>query len=287
MLRKHYKNIGVKMRFGIQLVFLFVLLASPELVIAATSTSYQIDPSGTDGVFHVSTSTSYKLEGAIEPITGLSTSTNYRLESGSSFPGLCGDGFIDPSEDCEGSNLNSRTCITQGFTGGSLSCSSACTFNTSSCTSGSTGGGGGGGGGGIALSSPTFDNVFMKKSFTYKSELLFYGYKPSDARDVYFNGSTSGVSYPTVNKWSKKSALKMGKNTIVIYAANVSLQSSPSNYTITRRLIGDINLDGKVNDYDFSLLANHWSWSWPEGDFNEDGRIDDYDLSMLVAYWAD
>jgi hypothetical protein len=45
----------------------------------------------------------------------------------------CGDGAVDPGEQCDGGNLNGATCQTQGFNAGSLSCNTNCTFNTSSC----------------------------------------------------------------------------------------------------------------------------------------------------------
>ena len=49
----------------------------------------------------------------------------------------CGDNLVQTAngEQCDGTNLNSKTCMTQGFTGGALSCLSSCTFNTSACTS--------------------------------------------------------------------------------------------------------------------------------------------------------
>jgi hypothetical protein len=56
----------------------------------------------------------------------------------------CGDSVIETGEDCDTLNLNNKTCSTQGFTGGTLSCTAACAFNTSSCTVSSGGGGGGG-----------------------------------------------------------------------------------------------------------------------------------------------
>lgn len=48
----------------------------------------------------------------------------------------CGDGAqtVDPGEQCDGSNLDGQSCVSLGFDGGSLSCTSSCTFNTSSCT---------------------------------------------------------------------------------------------------------------------------------------------------------
>jgi hypothetical protein len=48
----------------------------------------------------------------------------------------CGDGLIQGGsfgETCEGSNLDSKTCVTQGFSGGNLLCNSDCAFNTSQC----------------------------------------------------------------------------------------------------------------------------------------------------------
>lgn len=45
----------------------------------------------------------------------------------------CGDGIIQLGEDCDGANLNSHTCITEGFLSGSISCTPSCTLNTSSC----------------------------------------------------------------------------------------------------------------------------------------------------------
>nr|MBA4405106.1 hypothetical protein [Nanoarchaeum sp.] len=46
----------------------------------------------------------------------------------------CGNGAIDSGEQCDGSNLNGQTCISQDFGGGSLSCTNLCVFNTSLCT---------------------------------------------------------------------------------------------------------------------------------------------------------
>jgi hypothetical protein len=58
----------------------------------------------------------------------------------------CGDGVIDVGEDCDLTNLNGKSCSTQGFSSGTLSCTASCTLNTSACTVLSAGGSGGGGG---------------------------------------------------------------------------------------------------------------------------------------------
>lgn len=59
----------------------------------------------------------------------------------------CGDTFIGDGEQCDGINLGGSSCTALGFTGGSLSCSPTCSFNTSMCTATSPGGSSGGGGG--------------------------------------------------------------------------------------------------------------------------------------------
>jgi hypothetical protein len=45
----------------------------------------------------------------------------------------CGDGVIDPGEQCEGANLNGATCGSIGYTGGALGCAPGCRFDTSGC----------------------------------------------------------------------------------------------------------------------------------------------------------
>jgi hypothetical protein len=48
----------------------------------------------------------------------------------------CGDGTIDAGEQCDTGNLGGNDCTTigMGFTGGTLGCTSSCTFDTSGCT---------------------------------------------------------------------------------------------------------------------------------------------------------
>ncbi|MFH1823167.1 MAG: fibronectin type III domain-containing protein [archaeon] len=69
----------------------------------------------------------------------------------------CGDGVVDPDEQCDGTNFAGQTCSDFGDTNGELSCTQACMVDTSGCYTpeepepprgGSSGGGGGGGSGG-------------------------------------------------------------------------------------------------------------------------------------------
>jgi hypothetical protein len=46
---------------------------------------------------------------------------------------ICGDGIVEGPEDCEGEDLNGRTCQLLGFGGGDLSCDIACSFDTKNC----------------------------------------------------------------------------------------------------------------------------------------------------------
>ena len=45
----------------------------------------------------------------------------------------CGNGELDAGEECDPSVTLTETCADQGFVGGTLSCTSSCTFNTSQC----------------------------------------------------------------------------------------------------------------------------------------------------------
>jgi hypothetical protein len=57
---------------------------------------------------------------------------------------VCGDGVVGPTESCDGSSLAGETCMSQGFTGGTLGCAidcndfdvAGCTNNNSSCGNG-------------------------------------------------------------------------------------------------------------------------------------------------------
>lgn len=72
------------------------------------------------------------------------TTTALTVELVATVPG-CGDGIIVGGEQCDTANFGGSSCASLGFAGGTLSCTLACTINTSACTSGIFGGGGGGG----------------------------------------------------------------------------------------------------------------------------------------------
>lgn len=52
------------------------------------------------------------------------------------FGARCGNGIIEPGEECDGPNLDEQTCVTAtmgAFTAGMLSCTSSCRLDLSGC----------------------------------------------------------------------------------------------------------------------------------------------------------
>ena len=49
-------------------------------------------------------------------------------------PAKCGNGKLEPGEDCDGAQLDNMSCKAFGHTGGTLGCSSSCKYDTLACT---------------------------------------------------------------------------------------------------------------------------------------------------------
>jgi len=262
------------------------LLAAPSASLAITSTSYEIIDGGTTGYGqHTATSTSYELVGSLDPMVGHGTSTSYQLNSGSTLhASYCGDGEMNGSESCDGSDLNSQTCVSQGYDSGTLTCSSSCTFVTSNCSNDGGGGGGGGGGGATTLpSEPTIDDYSDTVS---TSTITLTGDRGTNV-SVYVNDTTTYTTYPTSTTWKAVVPLEIGENAVIVYAKNAKGASDTIELTITRLSggNGDATGDGVVDDYDLSILAYYWGTANSQADYNGDGIVDDYDLSIMAAYW--
>ncbi len=74
----------------------------------------------------------------------ISSDSNYYIVQGLKHSGIkevgyCGDGILQDNEQCEGSNLNGKSCQDLGYSGGTLQCSN-CRFDTSGCYRSSGGG---------------------------------------------------------------------------------------------------------------------------------------------------
>lgn len=48
-------------------------------------------------------------------------------------PMLCGNGIVDPPEECDEQDFNGRDCMTMGFESGTLACTDQCKLDTSMC----------------------------------------------------------------------------------------------------------------------------------------------------------
>jgi prepilin-type processing-associated H-X9-DG protein/prepilin-type N-terminal cleavage/methylation domain-containing protein len=84
------------------------------------------------------------------------------------------------------------------------------------------------------------------------------------------------------------------QNTSGSYGIGYAAASDPGNpaglssgkIEIAYTLLGDANLDGKVNGTDFQLMATHFNLSvsngWDEGDFNNDGFVNGADFVLLA-----
>jgi hypothetical protein len=277
------------------LLVALAVIAMPMSVGAVSSTSYQIIPEqgfqapAADGYANeddMLNSTSYQLQGSIEPYSDNPTSTSYQEEVGGAFQFYCGDGFRDSSETCDGADLNSATCASQGFDSGTLSCSSACAYVTTSCSSaGSGGGGGGGGGGGTDPDEPEVSDEIAGLEFTYSTSFLLYGTMDTDTDTLEVNEESDDVDLVDDDSWSVTVSLSYGLNSFALVAFDGSRDSDETVYELYRRLIGDVTGNDTVNDYDLSKMVRIWGEDDRTGDFNEDGIVDDYDFSMMVARW--
>ena len=98
---------------------------------------------------------------------------------------VCGNGEKEYGEQCDGSDLAGASCLSRGFSSGTLSCSPACEFNTSGCVSASSCGNGscagsetcsscpadcgtcpsGGGGGGGGYVAPATNVIFSGRAY--------------------------------------------------------------------------------------------------------------------------
>jgi hypothetical protein len=52
------------------------------------------------------------------------------------------------------------------------------------------------------------------------------------------------------------------------------------------RALGDLNLNGTVNNYDLALVLFHWGTSNAAGDVDGNGSVTSADLSILLANWG-
>jgi len=115
------------------------LCASSFVKAAGSSASYRLDWNRVVNDAGVKSSPTYRLEGAVPSISANGNSASYNLRN--VYPvvaavGLCGNGAIDAGEQCDGANLNGKTCADYGETYGTLSCTALCQISPNCWTPG-------------------------------------------------------------------------------------------------------------------------------------------------------
>ncbi|MDP3042856.1 MAG: hypothetical protein Q8N21_00410 [bacterium] len=113
---------------------------------------------------------------------------------------VCGDGVREGWEECDNSDLGGRSCASLGYTGGVLSCTPACEFNTSACvtTAPSPPSGGGGGGGGYVAPLIETKVIFSGRAYPKSTVTLLKDAQVAattvSGADANFQISISGLS---------------------------------------------------------------------------------------------
>ncbi len=122
--------LGATKKIGL-LVILLLSLQTTAFAISSSS-NYSLDFGGVVTGSQNFKSANYEVQSGPTPIATNSYSANNQLMTINLLP-LCGDGLINSGEECDGGNLNGKTCLDYGFDSGSLSCSATCTIITTAC----------------------------------------------------------------------------------------------------------------------------------------------------------
>jgi len=142
------------------------------------------------------------------------------------------------------------------------------------------------GGGGAAYPDYLPPPTLQYRPYTFKSSQRIHGTRNAKTTAVWINGSDRTVTYPSDLEWQMELPLFLGANTVV--AQGVGTNGARSTYTAgqpERILIGDVNRNHRVDDYDLSRFTRAWKKYSFFADFNEDGNVDDADLSLLTSHW--
>jgi len=111
---------------------------------------------------------------------------------------------------------------------------------------------------------------------------------------IFIDDASDPIS--TIAQWIASDTITSSdlQNTSGSYAIGYAAASDPGNpaglpsgeIEIAYTLLGDANLDGKVNGTDFQLMATHFNDAvtngWDEGDFNGDGAVNGADFVLLA-----
>ncbi len=130
-----------------------------------------------------------------------------------------------------------------------------------------------------------YASCIFDDNITFQSTVEIQGAR-SSGTSVFVNNTTDGVSAINPDGWTSNRVLAIGNNMFLVYAQSAGSTSPSAQLRITRWMVGDVQGNGRVDDYDLAGLASHWKSDWPYADFNCDNIIDDFDLAGLAAHWT-
>lgn len=136
--------------------------------------------------------------------------------------------------------------------------------------------------------SPNFSQFTIDTGlYTYGTTIDLGGSRNASLTEMFINGSSSGINYPTSTSWMKSVGLTLGANTFDVYGEDASnVASDTQSITIHRHTLGDINGDSEIDLVDASLFAVDWGktsgLTYVLSDMNNDGTVNLTDLSILA-----
>lgn len=175
---------------------------------------------------------------------------------------ICGNDIIEGGENCEGSNLNGKSCQDLGFGGGTLSCDISCSYDVSACTAATP------------TPTPTPSSVSSNNSSENKSDKKDNGNTSDDTHvptpiptstvrvNSAANNSLLSPALQTFVKESgsiRKDDLRVAVSTWVDGWKNYTKleNAQNTNAAVVATNVCDINHDGTCGVQDFSILLRY------------------------------
>ncbi len=238
----------------------------------------------------------------------MAEATSYSVDIFAHVPG-CGDSVIQTGEECDSGNFGGATCETLGFDEGTLSCSSACTFITGSCTLDAESGGGTRTTNETILPLPD-TNVVVYGTGRPEStvSLLKDGQRVATIpvrEDGTFQITISGLGTGTyrfqliselmgfdpvrsevlILRVLKSSTTKVGPIVLPDFAVNRPIDDTSFE---SCRLVGDVTGDCMVNTIDFFVTRFQYIFNRVSErfDFDGDGKVTIVDFSIVAFNWT-
>ncbi len=180
----------------------------------------------------------------------------------------CGDGKIDAGEECDGADLNGKTCQSLGYSGGSLGCSQSCAFITSLCIFDESN------------YDLTNDGKIDQKDFEYMLDIVGgnSACPPDKKCDYNKNGKISVADLVTMIIFINKKYDVNADGKTDISDASLIEEILSGNKKCTEKDICDLDLDHNITYYDKELIVNYLTSKY---NLNNDDKVDASDIYTL------